>query len=133
MDQELFKAAVRMAISLPLVAALAYFILKYSLGRRATGLMGQRRLRLLEQVPLGPKATISLIQVGQRYYLLAHQDGAMTVVREMDELPGVIPECTQSAPEFRKIVSFFSAGWLKLKDRRKKASDKQVEGERRER
>lgn len=133
MDQELFKAAVRMAISLPLVAALAYFILRYSLGRRATGLFGQRRMRLLEQVPLGPKATISLIQVGQRYYLLAHLDGAMNVVKEMDELPEVIPEFTQSAPEFQNIVSFFSAGWLRFKDRRKKASDKQVEGERRER
>ena len=105
MDAELFKAAVRMAISLPLVAALAYFILKYSLGRRTASPFGQRRMRVLEQAALGPKATLTLVQVGQEYYLLAHLDGAITVVKEMGELPEVLADSSTTGPEFNNMVN----------------------------
>jgi flagellar protein FliO/FliZ len=132
MDAELFKAAVRMAISLPLVAALAYFILKYSLGRRTSGPFGRRRMRVLEQAALGPKATLTLVQVGQEYYLLAHLDGAVTVIKEMHELPEVLADSTPAGPEFNNMVQLFASGMSKLINRDRAPSSRSV-GERRER
>jgi len=44
-------------------------------------------MRLLEQVSLGPKCGLSLVQVGNKYILLAHQEGSMVVIKEMDEPP----------------------------------------------
>lgn len=126
MDAEIFKAALRMVISLPLVAALAYFAIKYGLGRRATVSFGQRRMRLLEQAPLGHKASLSLVQAGNKYYLLAHQDGTVTVVKEMDALPEVIAESTTAVPEFQNLTNLISAGIGRIRSMR-------TEGERRDR
>lgn len=126
MDAEIFKAALRMVISLPLVAALAYFAIKYGLGRRATGTFGQRRMRLLEQAPLGPKVSLSLVQVGKRFYLLAHQDGAVAVVKEMDTLPEVIADNATAAPELQNLTTLISTGIDKIRGMR-------TEGKRRER
>lgn len=80
-------AAVRIIVMLPLVAALAYFLIKYGLARRTFIPGNKRRMRLVEQVPIGPKASLSLVEVGGRYILLAHSENGFCVVREMDELP----------------------------------------------
>lgn len=87
MDEEILKAAVRLAISLPLVAALSYLAIKYGLGRRTVGGQKCRHMRVVEQVSLGPKVSLSLVQVGENYFLLAHQDGSTVLVKEMKEIP----------------------------------------------
>ncbi len=80
-------AAVKIIVLLPLVAALAYFSIKYGLARRPFYYGGNRRMRLVEQVAIGPKTAVSLVEVGGRYILLAHSDNAFHVIRELDELP----------------------------------------------
>lgn len=87
MSGDLIWAVVRLLVALPLVLVIAYVVLKYGLARRFATAPGSRRMKLLEQLPLGPKTTISLVMFGSRYYLLAHQDNSVCLVKELDELP----------------------------------------------
>ena len=104
MDKELLVAAVKMIIMLPLVTALAYFLIKYGLARRSFIPGGQRRMRLIEQIPLGPKAFLSLVEVGGRYVLLAHSESGFQVIREMDDLPAPLPQEDARAVEFKCLT-----------------------------
>lgn len=87
MSGDLIWAVVRMLVTLPLVLGAAFLVIKYGLGRRYVTTPGKRLMRLMEQLPLGPKTTLSLIAMGGRYYLLAHQDNGIRLVKELDELP----------------------------------------------
>ncbi|MHB8919023.1 MAG: flagellar biosynthetic protein FliO [Desulfocucumaceae bacterium] len=100
MDTEILAALIRIIIMLPLVAALAYFLIKYGLARRSFLPGGKRRMRLVEQVPIGPKASVSLLEVGGRYVLLAHSENGFCVIREMDELPDPV---FQQEPEIKDL------------------------------
>ncbi|HOV80424.1 MAG TPA: flagellar biosynthetic protein FliO [Bacillota bacterium] len=117
MSGDLVWAVVRLLVALPLVLALAYLVLKYGLARRFVVTPGIRRMKLLEQLPLGPKTTLSLVMLGGRYYLFAHQDNAVLLVKEMEELPepeeykaGDIVDFTPRA--VREYDSFQGAGDL---------------------
>lgn len=88
MSSDLVWAAARLLVSLPLVLGLAYLVLKYGLAKRYAVKPGNRRMKLVEQLPLGPKAILSLVELGGRYYLLAHQDSSISLIKEFDELPG---------------------------------------------
>ncbi|NLI11589.1 flagellar biosynthetic protein FliO [Pelotomaculum propionicicum] len=87
MSSDLVWAIVRMLVALPLVLGLAYLVLKYGVARRYVMTAGNRRMRLVEQLPLGPKTTLSLVTLGDAYFLLAHQDGSITLIKELGELP----------------------------------------------
>lgn len=89
MSSDLVWAMVRMLVALPLVLGLAYLVLKYGLARRYATTSGSRRMRLVEQLPLGPKTTLSLVALGEAYFLLAHQDGSITLIKELGELPAL--------------------------------------------
>ena len=89
-DADLFRAAVQLVLSLLLVAALAYLAVRYGLGRHLAFSRG-RYMRVIEQLPLGPKAALTLVQVGRRYYLLAHQENNVTLLQEFDHLPEGLP------------------------------------------
>ncbi|NMA51851.1 MAG: FliO/MopB family protein [Peptococcaceae bacterium] len=87
MSSDLTQAVVRLLVSLPIVLALIYLVLKYGLARRYMVVKGNGRMKLLEQLPLGPKTTLSLVAFGGKYYLLAHQENTISLVKELDELP----------------------------------------------
>jgi len=87
MSGDLIWAVVRLLVALPLVLGMAYLVLKYGLARRYVTSPGGRRMKLVEQLPLGPKTVLSLVALGGRYYLLAHQDHAIQLIKEIDELP----------------------------------------------
>jgi len=110
MDNELLRAAARLAISLPLVAALAYWAIKFGLGRRTAGMQRRRHMKVVEQMPLGPKASLSLVQVGDKYYLIAHQDGSTVLIAQMNELPAEIHSENATIPG--SIMSLFANKWL---------------------
>jgi flagellar protein FliO/FliZ len=86
MNGELVWAVVRLLVALPLILGLAYLVLKYGLARRYMVTTGSHRMKLIEQLPLGPKTTLSLVSLGGRFYLLAHQDNAISLVKELAEL-----------------------------------------------
>ncbi|OPY57461.1 MAG: Flagellar biosynthesis protein, FliO [Pelotomaculum sp. PtaU1.Bin035] len=90
MSSDLIWAVVRLLVALPLVLGLAFLLLRYGLARRYVTTPGNRRMKLVEQLPLGPKTILSLVALGERYYLLAHQDNAVNLIKELNELP--VPE-----------------------------------------
>jgi flagellar protein FliO/FliZ len=87
MNHDLVWAAVRMLVVLPLVLGLAYLVLKCGLARRYAVKSGARHMRLVEQLSLGPKTGLSLVELGGRYFLLAHQENSVQLVKELDALP----------------------------------------------
>ncbi|MCL2766080.1 MAG: flagellar biosynthetic protein FliO [Peptococcaceae bacterium] len=87
-DNELVWAAVRVFVALPIVLIMAYLLIKYGLSRRYSFIGGtNNKMKLVEQLPLGPKAMLSLVVLGDKYYLLAHQDNSMQLIKELDQLP----------------------------------------------
>ncbi|WP_051276344.1 flagellar biosynthetic protein FliO [Desulfovirgula thermocuniculi] len=110
-DREFFLALLRLAVALPLVAGLAYLAVRFGLGRRVLAGRG-RYMRIVEQLPLGPKACLTLVQVGRRYYLLAHQENALALLRELEELPEPLPQGGAAARPFREELA---AALLRLK------------------
>lgn len=92
MDKDMLEALVRLLVLLPLICLLAYLTVRLGLGRtRGLAVYGAgKRMRVLEQVSLAPKSGLSLVQVGDRYMLFAHQEGCIVLVREMDRLPDEI-------------------------------------------
>ncbi|TEB15932.1 Flagellar biosynthesis protein, FliO [Pelotomaculum sp. FP] len=86
MNGDLIGAVVRLLVALPLILGIAYLVLKYGLARRYMVTTGNRRMKLVEQLPLGPKTSLSLVSLGGKYYLLAHQDNSVSLVKELDEI-----------------------------------------------
>lgn len=91
MDEEMFWAVVRLLVSLPLVVALAYFTIKYGLARRSFIWGARRYMQVVEQISLGPRTGLSLVQVGREYFLIAFHEGRITLVKELDKLPEELP------------------------------------------
>lgn len=107
MNEDMLWAVIRLAVSLPLVLALAYFTVKFGLARQSFVAGTQRRVRVVEQLSLGPRSGLSLVQVGQCYFLLAHQEGKVTLVKEFAELPDKLPfeqQDEKSLDGIRKII-----------------------------
>lgn len=102
MNNDLVWAVVRVLVALPLVLGMAYLVLKYGIARRYTMTTGNRRMKLVEQLPLGPKTTLSLVILGETHFLLAHQDGSITLIKELGELPELedikIPSVVELTP-----------------------------------
>ncbi len=114
MDKEILFAFIRTLIALPLILLLAYFAIKYGLAHRGIkGMRGLgRRMRVIEQLPLGQKVFISLVEVGKKYYLVAHSENSFQLLKEFAELPETLPEpeFAENLPDFRQL--------LKLKTKR---------------
>jgi len=107
MDKDMLAALVRVVILLPLICGLAYLSIRFGFGRTKIPLAhgSQKRMRLVEQVSLGPKCGLSLVQVGTRYMLFAHQEGNIILVREMEELPAAIESAAPQWPGLVQLVS----------------------------
>lgn len=121
MSSELVGPLVRLILTLPVVLGLAYLVLKYGLARRYSAGLGNRRMKLVEQLPLGPRATLSLIDLGGRYYLIAHQDNSISLIKELDSIPGpeeikvgdiveLTPQSLAEANQFHKVRLADSTG-----------------------
>ncbi len=99
MDKEIITALVRIIILLPLICGLAYLTVKFGYGRtKMPFVQASRRMRILERLSLGPKSGLTLVQVGGKYILMAHQERNIILVKEMDELPEEIEFAT---PEWK--------------------------------
>lgn len=107
LDKDMLWAIIRLAISLPLVIVLSFLFIKYCLVRRSFGMGLHRRMLLIEQLYLGPRTGLSLVQVGNCYFLLAFQEGKVTLVKEFAELPDELDISGQNG--IRKK-------WYELKD-----------------
>lgn len=103
MGSDLFWAVVRLLICLPVILALMYIVLRYGLSHRLLPVRPGRHIRVIEQVPLGPKTIISLVKVGERCYLLGHGEGTVAVLREVE---GTFPEEPEpGSPGFDQVIA----------------------------
>ncbi len=118
MSGDLVWAVVRLFVALPLILGLAYLILKYGLSRRYPVAGGKPRMKLVEQLPLGPKTTLSLVAFNGKHYLFAHQDNTIKLVKELDELAdaeeiieqGMEQFTPRTAREFDKLLRSMASG-----------------------
>lgn len=119
MDKEILIALIRIIITFPLVAIMAYFFIKYGLAKRMMSNDGRRRMRVVEQVPLGPKASISLVEVGGKYLLISHSENNTCLLKEMDELPEPLTQVEQELINWMSVAKKVK-GFLKpLHNKRK--------------
>ena len=89
-DKEIYWAFIKLVVSLPLVLLLAYVLLRYLPGRKKVNFDGKRRMRLLEQLWLCPKTAICLVEVGGVFFLIAKQEGSLSLLKELDGLPPLL-------------------------------------------
>ncbi|MGQ9512502.1 MAG: flagellar biosynthetic protein FliO [Thermodesulfitimonas sp.] len=88
---------------MPIILVLIYLVLRYGLSHRLLPVRSGRHIRIMEQVPLGPKTIISLVKVGERCYLLGHGEGTVTVLREVE---GTFPEEPEPGnPGFDQVIA----------------------------
>lgn len=92
MNNEIYEPMLRLIFALPCVLILAYLVVKYGFSHRMTTMGKRRRMRLVEQLPLGPKVVLNLVQVGSQYYLFAQQEGAFAILKELETLPEELSE-----------------------------------------
>ena len=85
----------RTLLALPVVLAAAYLTIRFVLGKKSF-MPGVRRMRVVESLPLSGKGALLLVELGGRYYFLACQEGAVALIKEMEELPA--PLSTGTAP-----------------------------------
>lgn len=77
------------------------------IGRRFAGDVRNRRMQVVETLPLGMDRSLLLVRVGQRHYLLATGRGRTDFMAEVD--PGPEPEADASSPnDFRTILERYS-------------------------
>lgn len=109
---DLFWTVVRLAVALPLVVLLAVVTVRWGV-RRTWGVGSGRRIRVIEQVPLGRLTSLALVAVGRRYYLLACQERGVTVVATFDTLPEAVA-CPEPAPFNAEMMGLINR-WRKVR------------------
>lgn len=83
MNWNLWEAILRIAVSLPLICLAAYLFIRYGLSRSYPRTVGS--LRVMEQIHLTPKASLSIVRVAEQYLLVSATDSQVTVIRAMDD------------------------------------------------
>lgn len=105
MDKELLAALVRIIVLLPLICVLAYLTIRFGLSRskHLTNYGGNKRMCVLEQLSMGPKCGLTLIQMGDRFMLFAHQENYIVLIKEMDQPPAEIVTTAQVMPGLDRV------------------------------
>ncbi len=73
-----------MLVCVVLIIGLAYWFTRYVAGRGALGAFsGQRRMEVLDRMPLGRDQSVVLARVGERYLLLGAGTAGITLLAEL--------------------------------------------------
>lgn len=83
MEWNLWEAVIRIIVYLPIVALLAYLVIKYGVAKNYSRSKGN--LRLLEQVVLLPKATINIVKVGEEYLVVSATEQEINVIKHLND------------------------------------------------
>ncbi|MFZ5898499.1 MAG: FliO/MopB family protein [Bacillota bacterium] len=87
MTTDLLGAVLRLVVALPLTVLLIYICFRFLAVTGPAAWTGRRRMQVVEQLPLGGKSRISLVRVGDVYYLLGHGEDGTTLLKEFQDLP----------------------------------------------
>jgi flagellar biogenesis protein FliO len=82
LDWNLWEAIIRVVISLPVICLAAYLFIKYGLAKQYPRSRGS--LRVMEQINLTPKASVSIIKVENDYLLVSATDSEVSVIKPME-------------------------------------------------
>jgi flagellar protein FliO/FliZ len=82
-------------LALGAVCLLAWIVLRWGV-KRLYGASGSGRIRVLERVPLDPRRSLYLVEVGGKVLLVGAGEGPMTTLAEID------PKALPAEPEARK-------------------------------
>ncbi|AEG59523.1 flagellar biosynthetic protein FliO [Desulforamulus ruminis] len=108
MDKEILWLFIRVLVLLPLILFLAYITIKFGLARNRVFSTGKRYMRTVENLPLGSKGGLTLVEIGGRYYLFALQEGRISLVKEFESLPEPLSfdtDGTAPVAEFSDVLS----------------------------
>ncbi|MBZ4686949.1 MAG: flagellar protein FliO/FliZ [Clostridia bacterium] len=83
MDQSFWEAFLRVIIFLPLVAGLAYLVIKFGLTKKYLRYQG-KNLKVIDQIALTPKATLNIVKVGDDYLLIGATENEITLLKEVE-------------------------------------------------
>lgn len=92
MDWDVWKALIRIVISLPIVVILIYLLIRYGLARNYNRKQGN--LQIIGQVFLNPKTAVSIIKVADEYYLIGSSEKDITLLKQLEnfqepEMPAI--------------------------------------------
>ncbi|MHB1419366.1 MAG: flagellar biosynthetic protein FliO [Bacillota bacterium] len=112
MNFNLLEAIIRLIIFLPLVAGLAYLAVRYGLGQRMAAGSRSRNLKVLEQMPLGPRSVLSVIWVAGKCYLVStSNDGRTSLLCPVEDFPlPVLSEEAGNLPQWQQWITRFASG-----------------------
>ena len=126
MGSDIYWYLLKLVFALPVVLFLAYYIVRFGLTRRYHLNSRGRSMQVIEQLPLGPKSVLSIVQVGEFFYLLAQQENSIVMLEKTDFMPNNIvfnnPAQGGWSDSFKTILAEKLAGWGEkdLKDDKKR-------------
>jgi len=82
LDWNLWEAVIRVLISLPIICLAAYLFIKYGLAKQYPRSSGS--LRVMEQISLSSKASVSIIKAGDEYLLVSATESQVEVIKPME-------------------------------------------------
>ena len=93
MGWDFIIALIKLIVMLPLVIILAYLVIRYALPRLSgTGPMKGSHLQIVDRLVLSTKSSIIVLKAADSYYLLANNDGATSLIKELDDYPEIALE-----------------------------------------
>jgi|LSQX01.2.fsa_nt_gb flagellar biosynthetic protein FliO len=99
-------AIIRLIVCLPVVGLLAYLFIKFSLTK--TYLKRQGYMQTIEQIALTPKATLSIVKVGNEHLLLSVSEGGVNLIKQIEDYQEDCQEELQQGQDCTKVFQFQS-------------------------
>lgn len=82
-DGEFFLNILKLIIALVFILCLAYVSIRFGLSRIYTPPGQTSYMKVIEQLYLGPKTLLILVEVGEEYFLLASSNGQISGFKEL--------------------------------------------------
>jgi len=106
-EGELLLPVLKIIITLVVVICLAYASIRFGLSKIYIPSGRTNYMKIIEQLYLGPKTLLILIQVGEEYFLLASSNGQISWLKNLAGKPETL-ECNLSANERKDRSHIYS-------------------------
>lgn len=90
MEGDLWTAILRVILFLPIVVLLAYWSIRIG-ASRGYFWQGSGSMRVVERLPLGPKAGLCIVKVGEEYYLIGFSEAGVNLLKELPHYQEAVP------------------------------------------
>ncbi len=97
-EGEFFLVVLKLIVTLVVILCLAYLSIRFGLSKIYTPSGRTNYMKIIEQLYLGPKILLILVQVGEEYFLLASSNGQISGMKNLAGKPETL-ELNASADE----------------------------------